>query len=464
MERIKFVKLLQKLDRNTLLDFEKFLNSPYFLKRKGLPKLFSAIKQYHPDFNSRNFTKNNLFKKAFPEKAYNDALLRKYFSELHRMLILYFPISTFNEENIKSQRRVAEVNFFHGNLDDAEKRINSIIKKYKSQKTRDQHYHYDMFMNEQLLYCIYQKKENIKNDMTLNAMIEHLAKFSVISLLRLYAISDNLGLEKSYSPELAKKLIEISEINTLKKDPAIAVNYYAFKVASEPENNNNYYKLREMVFNNEQLLSSLSLNDIYQLMNNYCNNKIDYGNLEFYKEKFDLHKKIIQKEFFASGEISVSFFTTTVINALLMDELKWAEKFIKQYKNRLSVNITESRLNYIHAYLQLYKKNYAKALELVSKINFSDHHEKIKVKILNMMIHYEDGAHESVLYLADAFKHYIFKYKSISAETKESVNNFINTMINLSKHKLSRKKSIKDIMIKKPAVNYIWLNNHIKKL
>lgn len=465
MERIKFIKLLQKLDRNTVLDFEKFLNSSYFLKRKDLPKLFDAVKRYHPAFDSKNFTKKNLFKKAFPEKSYSDALLRKYFSELYRMLILYFPISTFNEENIKSYRRVAEVNFFYGNVDEAEKRITSTIKKYKTQKTRDLHYHYDMFMNEQLLFCIYQKKENIKNDLLLNTMIEHFTKFSIMSLLRLYTITNNHRLDKPHYTTILKKIIEISETDELKNDPVIAINYCSFKVTSEPDNHNNYYELKKLVFKNKSLLSGVVLTDVFQLMNNYCNIKIDSGILEFYREKFELHERIVKKEFLIKKIISVNFFTTTVINALLMNELKWAEKFIDEYKDHLYGDTTENRMYYVQAYLELYKNNYSKALDLISKINFSDHREKIKVKILNMMIHYENKAYESLLYLADTFKHYIFKYKSIPQETRETANNFINTMMHLAKHKLSNsKKSSANIIIKKPASNYIWLHNKIQEL
>lgn len=464
LQAIKFIKILKNLDKNKLLDFEKFLNSPYFLERKDLPKLFKEIKKYYPAFNSKNFDKKILFKKAFPEKNYSDELLRKYFSELHKMLILYFPISSFKNEDISSDRKVAEVNFNHGNLEEAEKKLNSTIETLKAKKIRDQNYHYDMFLNEQLMFCIYQKTDSIKNEMLLNSMGDHLIKSFVIHLLKHYTVINSYELQYHHLPVL-NKILELSETEELKNDPAVMIYYYSYKVTSEPENHECYYALKKLIFKNEFLLSEVELSTIYQLMNNYCSSRIDFGLKEFYQEKFEVSEKIIKIELITKGILNINYFTSIIVSALSINKIKWAESLIHQYKNHLSNDNKEGRMNYVNAYLQMYKKNYPLALEFLSKTNFADPYEKLRVKILDMRIHYENGTYESVLYLADAFKHFLFKYESITPAVRERTNNFINITAQLAKYKLSNKKNSRaNIILKKPASNYIWLSEKIKEL
>lgn len=465
LQNVKFIKILKNLDKNTLLDFERFLNSSYFLERKDLPKLFKEIKKYYPDFNLKDFNKRDLFMKAFPEKNYSDILLRKYFSELHKMLMLYFPAASLKNKDLKSEIRAAEVYYEHGNLDDAEKSIISTIKKYKAQKTKDPLYHYDMYFSEELLFCIYQKKDNIKNELMLHSISEHFVKYSVMNLFKVYTIVSSYDVP-FYYPSIMDKVIEIAEGEELKDDPVIKIYYYCFKLASEPNNHGHYYALKELVFKNESLLPHLEFSNIYQSLNNYCSSRIDLGIVEFYREKFELNKEIIKIEFRGKGILNINYFIGIITSALIVNEVRWAEKLLKQYKNRLSNDNKEDRMNYVMAYLEMYKKNYAKALEFISKINFSDYSEKIKVKSITMMLHYESGAYESVLYLADAYKHYLSKHKNIiPKELKERTNNFINAATQLAKYKLSNaKKSSADILIKKPAANYIWLFNKVQEL
>lgn len=464
LQTIKFIKILKNLDKNTVSDFEKFLNSPYFLTRKDLPKLFNEIKKHYPEFNPKEFNKKDLFKNAFPDKNYNDALMRKYFSELHKMLILYFPVAELKNKSTDSEIRISEINYDYGNLEDAEKSVLATIKKLKTQKLRTQDYHYDMYFSEELLFCIYQKMDNVKNEMLLNSITENFVKYSLLNLFKIYAIVSSYDLPFYYS-SIINKIVEIAESEELKNDPIIQIYYYWFKLGVEPNKHDHYYKLRDLLLKNESLLSNVEFSNLYQSLNNYSRSKIDMGFTEFQRENFELNKNVIKKEFQSKGILNINYFIGIVTSALLMNEVKWAEKLIKQNEDRLSNDNKDNRMNYVQAYVQMAKKNYGEALEYISKINFSDYSEKIKVKNLNMMIHYETGAYELVLYLVDTYKHYLAKHTIIPQPQKDRTKNFINGIEQLAKHKLSgKKKSAAHIIIKKPSTNYMWLYNKIQEL
>jgi hypothetical protein len=97
MINAKFIKNLALLDIKQLDEFEKFLVSPYFLRRKNLPALFTILKKNYPNYK---VSKQVVYAEAFPGKKYNDVLMRKYLSELNNMLNDYLAVSGFQKDKM----------------------------------------------------------------------------------------------------------------------------------------------------------------------------------------------------------------------------------------------------------------------------------------------------------------------------------------------------------------------------
>ena len=94
----------------------------------------------------------------------------------------------------------------------------------------------------------------------------------------------------------------------------------------------------------------------------------------------------------------------------------------------------------------MFKGDYEKALRYLSRVKFRKYYDKFKIKALNLMIYYEAGYFEEAFFLADSFKHFISKYKSITPYVRERTNNFVKQVLQLINYRLKNTKmaEIKD--------------------
>ena len=72
----KLIKILKLLDKEELRRFKKMLQSPFFTTNEHLPKLYTYLIRYAPEFISLKLNKSLLFAYLFPGKKYNDNKLR----------------------------------------------------------------------------------------------------------------------------------------------------------------------------------------------------------------------------------------------------------------------------------------------------------------------------------------------------------------------------------------------------
>ncbi len=76
------IELLKSFSKKEVMWFVKFLHSPYFNKRERIIKLFLILKRFYPEFEGKQFTKNNIYKLLYGNVAYNDSTLRNLMSDL----------------------------------------------------------------------------------------------------------------------------------------------------------------------------------------------------------------------------------------------------------------------------------------------------------------------------------------------------------------------------------------------
>ena len=79
----KIVEIIRTLDSSEFKRLGKFIESPYFNDNRTPIKLYGFIDKYYPNFDKKNFTKENLYKYLFPGKSYNDSTLRKLLSQMN---------------------------------------------------------------------------------------------------------------------------------------------------------------------------------------------------------------------------------------------------------------------------------------------------------------------------------------------------------------------------------------------
>ena len=448
MRNSKFINSLKHLDNKQLEDFDKFINSPYFLKRKSLPVIFNKIKKYFPDFN---ITKEEIFKAANPGKRYNDVLMRKYISELNSMLNDYLAVSGFRKDKMTYGSKLIDRLVELKNYDEAEKSAKQSLAELDKNPLRNEKYYYNKYIFESYSKTISNLKTNLNPDTDWKQAMDGFVNYSALTVLQFYYIILN---DARFRKE--KDSIDLGILNSLvkvfdekgitKENPMAYILHNLVRSYLSPGNEEYYHNIKQMLAKNKQLLDVNELAAIYTYLHNYCFVKVDNGDLGFLNERFEIVNIVLANGFhLKDGYIFPDMFISMANNALMLKKYNWAEDFIRKYKENLPDEEKLSYENLAYSTLFMFRGDYDKALKYLSRVKFRKYYDKFKIKALNLMIYYEAGYFEEAFWLADSFRHFISKYRSITPYVKERTNNFIQQVLQMIKFRLKQAES--------PAIN-----------
>lgn len=448
MKNTKLFKNLKNLDKQEFNEFVKFVNSPYFLKRKSLPPLLKVFAEYYPELN---ISKMELYTRAFPGAKYNDMLNRKYFSELNRMLEEFLAVSSFRKDNYMYAFKLTEKFIDLKNYDEAENTSRTALKELEKKNLRNEKYYYNRYIFERNLKTISNLKTNLNPDTDWKEAMDGFVNYSSLTLLQFYYIilNDNrFRREKgSIDLEILNDLIKVFEKKVIPANPAANIFYNLINSFRHPENKEFYENIKTMLMQHKSLLDINELAAIYTYLHNYCFVKVDNGDLNYLKERFEIVNHVLENGFhLKDGYMIPDMYISMANNALMLGAFEWAEEFIKKYRDNLPGEEKRSYEYLAFSALYMFKGDYEKALRYLSRVKFRKYYDKFKIKALNLMIYYEAGYFEEAFFLADSFKHFISKYKSITPYVRERTNNFVKQVLQLINYRLknTKKAEIKD--------------------
>ena len=443
MENSKFIKNLKHLDIKQLEEFEKFLNSPYFLKRKTLPVLFSKMKQCYPEFNK---SKREIYSLAYPGKPYNDVLLRKYISEMNNMLLEYLAVSSFKEDKMTYRSKLIDRLIETKNYYEAEKAAGEALAELEKNPHRNEKYYYNKYIFESYSKTISNLQTNLNPDTDWKDAMDGFVNYSALTVLQFYYIILNdtrVRKEKSnIDLDILNRLVKVYEEKGITNNPMAYILNNLVRSYLEPQNESYYRNIKEALRSYKSLLDVNELSAIYTYLHNYCFVKVDSGDLEYLNERFEIVNDVLANGFhLKDGYMVPDMFISMVTNALMLKKFKWAEDFIRQYKEHLPPEDKKSNGYFAQSLYYMFRNNFDKALECLSRVKYRKYYDKFKIKALNLMIFYEAGYFEEAFSQADSFRHYISGYKTVTPYIKERTNNFIRQILQMIKFRLKQAKT-----------------------
>lgn len=463
----KLFKNLRLLGKQHLNNFERFINSPYFLKRKNIPVLYKELIRYYPDFN---IAKKDLYKKAFGGKQFNDVLLRKYFSELNNMLAEYLAVNSFQNDKWSYSSKLIDRLIELKNYDEAEKIAKETIADLEKNPLRNEKYYYNKYIFESYIKTISNFKTNLNPDTDWKRAMEGFVNYSALTVLQFYYIILNdakFRQEKSsIGLEILNSLVKVYEENDITQNPMAFILNNLVKSFIEPGNEAFYRNIKEMILKHKGLLDKNELAAIYTYLHNYCFVKVDNGNLAFMKERFEVVKEYLANGLhLKDGYMVPDMYISMAMNALMMKEFTWAEDFIKKYKDHLPGEDKISNEYFAYSALNMFKGDFSKALEYLSRVKFKKYYDKFKIKAMMLMVFYEAEYYEQAFSQADTFRHFISKYKTVTPYVKERTSNFIKQVLQLIKYRLGETEKPEIPGFSTIAVMYRpWLTQKINQL
>ncbi|MDO8367909.1 MAG: hypothetical protein Q7T20_14000 [Saprospiraceae bacterium] len=420
------LQTLSKVERNR---FRKYLLSPYLNDQSDLVLLFDATDKALRDGTFAELDGEQVWQKLYPNKPYNDAQLRRLSSDLNQMSLRFLSAEARNQNPLAEAldlQRLLEKPELKKHVASVERNIERLLDEVPGQSTEYYLAQFNLHNNivnkasKHLSVTGYAEK--------LSAADFYLECFYITQKLELY-----IGWLLYQGSRVSEKSVELPagfwehlENERFNKVPLLTVYRQVVNCLNEPEEESHFKNLLHGLESQSDSLTKTDLRKCYFIAQNYCALKINQGKREYYREVFEIFKKIIKKDILLEeGNLSEGIFKNIVTAGLGVGEFEWTEKFIEEYSPYLPVGIRENARTFNLSYLYFHQKRYSDVLNLLQNVEYNDVVYVLGSKIILIQTYYELQETLALDSLIDSFRIYLRRNKVISKNLKREYINYL---------------------------------------
>lgn len=422
------VELIKTFSDEDVKNFREYIKCTLFNKRKELVRLYEIIVKCRPDFNASILQREKLFKKLYPHSIFDEQTLRTRMTELSSLIKGYFALAYMQKSSFRHKMSQAGELMERHKYSLSEKILKEILESLDNDKLNDPEYFKNKFTALTELSKVFSAKENYKE--RLDAEIRKADCFINFFLSDFLSIAKDIitlnvhnknQKDSEIANEFLKDLSLEKFLNYLKEKAneqyaVIAVYYYTYLTRKENDNEEHYYNLKRIVFNEYMNFSKSDQFKLWDFLSGAVYPALVNKDKKFYREKFEVDKFFNELDAFLTINDKYMYlqtFTNVFAGSVLVNEMEWAEKFIIENKNKLLPEFRENTFNYCMAILCSKKKEFERSLTYLEKIKFQELSYNLDVRMSYIMNYYELNLFDQLFSAIDAFKHFIMENNNI---------------------------------------------------
>lgn len=490
----KIIEILSTFSKDEIKRFREYLNSPFFNKSAKLIKLFEVLIEFYPEFDSKNFTEEKIFKKVNPGLNFNISTFRNLLFDLANAAEDFLTVINIMGRDIEKADYLRD-ELFQRNLS---KQLESVIKKSQVMlnevKNFDSGYYLNNFklttdiLNFNLVFkprSGIEYLDNVIYNFTENG--KSISQFFAKEICRIY---DNLNTQNTaydinsennfvfglFKTMDFEKILKYIAENSGSREVAVVFNLYLanYVAFSKMDNIQYYYDYKDLLLKEIKNLEIDYIRTHTINLHRYCVIKSKLNNSDeaeiFKKERFDIYNLILENKFYKTDVaqyIPAELYRPALKLGLELKKYTWAFNFIKKFKSELPPERRDNFYNFSCAEYYFCRGKYAEAMKSFHKVKFD--HFMFKVDMKNMMLktYYELGLFDNALSLIDSYKHFLANDKTLSAIEKRINKNFINAVQKMIQYKTSGNRTGKYLIeteFKKEMINKEWAMEKFEQL
>ena len=466
-QNYKLYDTLRKLTKQEVSQLKRLLKSPFYVYRKDVGKLFEYLNPYL--LKDKPFpNKERVFKKVFPNKTYNDALLRGTMSDLFELIEAYFLIIQQRNNALKTQHALAEIY----RQRELPKCYQVVVKKTENLLThypqRNEFYfrHLLDFQKEKMEFELVNQRTKTFN---LDEVSETIDVLYLVQKLKHTCIqfSHQKVFKADYNFGFLPLLLEQIDLEKYLQIPAIGIYYYCYRFLTEADGESYFQKFKEILFKDKSNFDQSEIKGLHIHAINFCIGQANRGRLKYRKEILELYKDGLEAGYLIEdGQISRFAFNNIVGAGTFLKEFIWSQSFIQQYASYLDDEYRDSTVSFNLARLEYSRKNYGPALLHLQNAEFKDVLDSLIAKTILVRIYYEEGAIDSLFSHIDSFQVYIRRKEVSDFYRTNYLKNirFVKKLVALTGDKSEIKKLKQEIENEKVLFERPWLLEKLDEL
>lgn len=436
------ILLLKTFSKEEFRDFGKFARSPYFNKHKDITRYYAYLKKFHPSFNNKNFTQENIFQHVYPGRPYRNNEFLKLNSAMNHLGNEFLKIrdDTFFrnfhlltqlvDRNLGKQFRTL-YNKLNDYLDNEVELDNLVfIKKiylettlirYNMNRDRQKEICSDIikrgnyFAYQALMWIMIQGRDMRANYNAFNYEYKESAAYKFISSVNIEKLVNDIEFEDNRLGRFLKYYVSCMMI-TLHSE------------------NEKYFRMFKDSFETVyDEVNRLEKNNYLARLQTYVNRRIQHGDMKYVNELLNAYKFFFDKNgIFENDFIPMPPFRNSIPVALYAKDYGFINDLIEKYSERLYPDYRQDTKNLCRAYMSFEQKNYDAVMDSLKIFSYKYPQHKIDVKHLLLLTYYGMGNFDRLQSHIDSCRHFITNNRTISENAKIKYHEFINLVSQLN--------------------------------
>ena len=422
------IELLKTFSDEDVKQFMDYVSCSLFNKRKEHIKLYSVIIKCKPEFTNPVLHREKLFNKLYPKSKYDEQTLRTRMTELTALIRSYLAF-THQHKNLFLQKiSQAKELMSRNKYSMSEKILTNMLDDLENEKYKNSNYFEYKYFAFTELCKVYSATGNLKE--LLNTEISR-SEFLIYFFLEDFLNSSRDILTNNVQNKTVKdspvsneffKRFSLDNFLAMLKETKnehytiIAIYYYSYLTRKDNDNEDYYFKLKEIVFSEYKKFSKKDLFNFWNFLSGAVFPALVNKDKKFYTERFLINKFFSELGVFLTINnryIHTQTFNNIANSAIIINELDWAEEFILKYKDALLPESKENTFNYCMSALCTRKKEFERSLDHLSKIKMSELAYNLDSRLCYIVNYYELNLFDQLYSSIDAFKHYFSENKNL---------------------------------------------------
>ena len=474
MKETKLIDALRQLSTRERTRYGELACSPFFNKNQKVRRLVGHILKAAPDFDTPGLDKGVVFAVVFGKgKAYDEYKLNNIISDAGQLLYEYLAQHRLQNEPLSRRTFLIEeliARRLGRHLPQAIRRNHQLLEQEESRSVA-------YFLQEHRLAEQQDRFALIRETRSFNPYLQDMSdaldRYYWCSKLRIACdmASRNQAISAAYQCHFIETIQEAyrQAPPVLQQQPALQAYFTALQML-ETEAEEHYRALRSLL-QSQPPLPREELYDLYDYAQNFCVKKINSGQTQYYAEILAQYKEMLDRRILLrQGYLTQWSYINIVTAGIRLREFEWTEQFIRTYREQLDPEVRDNVYAYNLATLYFEQGHFARALQSLQDVEFSDAFYHMAAKLIQLKSYYELDETEAFFSLIEASRKYIRRNRQLSDYQKQSNTNFLKLVSRLFNFRLrgvqppQLEQLARELDSNKPFANKGWLRGKIGEL
>lgn len=451
--------------------FSRFIRSPYFNQSQELVILFDILHAYLKDNKGNgNILKESVWKRLESGKKYNDTRLRKYFSDLSRLVERFLIIETLEEHSLQKAILLVEAGAEHKLTQLQNASLRKLQDKFEDYPFRTPEYYLAGFQTEKARYELIDYEMQREQKSNLESISNQLDRFFLAEKLRILSMAESRKniIDHEYHIAYANEILQAVEEGDYEDIPPIAIYRQILLTYRYQDKEEHYFALKNLLNRFGHLFPEKEAVDtLYNAAQNFCVKKINAGDRSFLAELFALFRDMLDKGFLRET-MTPWYFRNIVTIGLRLGEHEWVEEFLTEYENSLPQDLRENAVSFNLAQLYFYRKEFDKVIGLLQHIDYDDLTYSLNSKVTLLFTYYEINEIEPLFSLLESFRKFLSRREDLPSQRRQSYLDLIKYTRRLATLPPGAKEDIRKLKDEIEATSHVasadWLLEKLKEL